>query len=65
MTKKDYERLAAAIREARASERARQVRETTTAMDGIDTVVWELCQTLADENAQFDARKFNEACGRG
>lgn len=57
MTKKDYETLAASIREARDDRKC-----TPDEVWGID-IATTIARNLAKENARFDARLFLGACG--
>ncbi|WP_295842504.1 hypothetical protein [uncultured Xanthomonas sp.] len=58
MTRKDYERIAAAVARGAAEAKAEG-----HDMRGLRSVVIELALTLADENPRFDRKRFMAACG--
>lgn len=64
MTRKDYERIAAAIREAGA----RAIDESAPHEKGgakrsMGYIIGTLSSVLRDDNPQFDAARFFDACG--
>ena len=64
MTRKDYIRIAAALKEAKA--KIRQVEDADSVedlIDGVDYAVGYIAETLLLDNPAFDAEKFMAAVG--
>ncbi len=57
MTRKHFEALALAMREARA------VARSQTELNGVDIAIRALTDVCADFNGQFDRDRFERACG--
>lgn len=64
MTRRDYELIATAVREAREQVLAALHTEEDVAVadDILDVVVGHLALRLADDNDRFDSTRFKEAC---
>ena len=58
MTRKDYERIAAAVREARECSRGNFEQEI-----GVSRVAHRLAYALLNDNERFDTDRFLAACG--
>lgn len=64
MTKKDYIRIAEAIRQARAKiDSVEKVESVEDLMDGTAYCAEYIASALADENQLFDRARFLAACG--
>ena len=56
MTKKDYEKIAAAL------ENRRYMHASKSAAT-VDAIAMDLCKVFGDDNPRFNAVKFLQACG--
>lgn len=63
MTGKDYERLAAALLQARTKVVQVEGDDADLICAGLDYAVDYLCETLAHDNPRFDKEKFTRAAG--
>ena len=64
MTKKDYERIAAALKTARADIQTKEPGEShADLLDGVAYAAEYLADTLFMENSRFDRTRFLTACG--
>ncbi len=63
MTRKDYIRLANALKQAKVSARNSSSDRTEDRVDGIDYAVGYIAQALQEDNSRFDAKKFLAAVG--
>jgi hypothetical protein len=62
MTRKDYIRLAAALREAHERSRPEQSNLVAAYILGVNAAVFEIGDVLAADNPRFDRERFYSAC---
>ena len=63
MTKKDYIKIAGAIKEAREDMKESEGTYSSVAVTVVDIVAEKIAGVLIDNNERFDYVKFHRACG--